>query len=394
MTIGSPLRRHRRPQGTPAVVFIDDSHWSTFAQLSPLLRRHGVRTIRITTEVRPASRVISSLLFDRHHVIPARSLKGVLGLVLSIENVIDVQFVEAFRDSMIDSLHVFPRAVAETLERRLALMDKMWASDHFDQCGIRVPSRTSIKDASPETVAEKYGFPVVVKGRVGCSGDEVRVVHEPTMLDRIVQAGCNEPESYYYEGFVHGEKLNYSAAVSPNGIEQEMTYRVIRWRQPVGSAEEVETIDDTLLAAFGRRAVEVAHCTGLVNMDVIRDDGGRDWLIDFNPRAFGGSVNFLSAGLDISEGYLCALGERRDPPSRRSPLVGKNIHVFPTCVAEVAESGKVFRTVSTFVREARPYLSWLGFRYWLAEAGVTAYEVTHAARRRRFHRAPSDLSPQ
>jgi hypothetical protein len=392
MTAGGLFGSRLRPPGTPAVVFIDDSHWNTFAQLSPLLRRHGVRTIRITTEVRPASRVISALLFDRHSVTPARSVKGELRKVLLTEDVIDVQFVEKFRDLMIDSIDLLPRAVREPLERRLTLMDKTWASDHFEQCDIRVPSRISMKDASPETVAEKYGFPLVVKGRVGSSGDDVHIVHDLTTLDAIATACCDVPESYFYETYVHGQKLNYSAAVNVTDIEQEMTYRIVKWRQPAGSAEEIETIEDSQLAAFGQRAVEAARCTGLVNMDVIRDDKGRDWLIDFNARAFAGSVNFLGAGLDISEGYLRALGQRQDLPSRRSPAAGKDINVFPMCIAEVAESGKVFRTASVFLREARPYLNWLGFRYWLAEAGVTAYKVADGARRTRFGQAATDPS--
>jgi len=60
------------------VVFLDDSHWNAFAQLSPLLRRHGVRTVRITTEERVASHIVSELLFDRHAVVPRDSLRGTL----------------------------------------------------------------------------------------------------------------------------------------------------------------------------------------------------------------------------------------------------------------------------------------------------------------------------
>ncbi len=83
--------------------------------------------------------------------------------------------------------------------------------------------------------------------------------------------GALEPESLFYERFIDGTKLNYAAIVSPTGIEQELTYRVTKWQQPVGRASEVETIDDPQLVAFGRQALEVVGCTGLVNMDVIRD---------------------------------------------------------------------------------------------------------------------------
>ncbi len=258
-------------------------------------------------------------------------------------------------------------------------MDKLWASEQFAHSRLRVPAKTPIEEASPETAAERYGFPLVVKARVGCSGNQVRIAHDLPGLHTLVRAGWARAGLAFYEQYVHGDKLNYGAAVGPTGVEQEVAYRVAEWRQPVGSAEVVETVDDQRLTELGRRAVEAARCTGLVNIDVIRDDEGRDWLIDFNPRAFGGSVSFLGAGLDLSEGYLCAIGARDRSPSRRSPAVGARIHVFPTCIEGVADSGKVVRTASAYVREARPYLAWLGLRYWVVEAGVTTYAVMAAS---------------
>ena len=127
-----------RPRGVPCVLFVDDSHWHAFSQLSPLLRREGVRTIRITTEVRAASRFVSFLLFDRHAVIPPQSLVETLRHVLSSENVVDVQFVEALRDPIGDAIRYMPSDVAEQVERRVAAMDKLWMSKRCGCLGIHV----------------------------------------------------------------------------------------------------------------------------------------------------------------------------------------------------------------------------------------------------------------
>jgi hypothetical protein len=359
------------------VVFLDDSHWNAFAQLSPLLRRQGVRTVRITTEVRAASHIVSEFLFDRHSVVPRDSLSGALDAVLSSEYVVDVQFVEPFRGVMLDALDSLSPEVAEPVARRMALMDKLWASEHFASCEVRVPATALVEDASPETFAQGHGLPALVKGRVGCNGDQVHIAHDLPALRAAATtcAATSEPEGVFFEQYVHGQKLNYAVAVGPAGVEQELTYRVDEWRQPAGSAMVVETIDDPQLSAFGRRVVEAAGCTGLVNLDVIRDGEGRDWLIDFNPRAFGGLVSFRQAGLDIGEGYLRSIGQRDRPPTRRNPEAGVRINVFPTCTEEVADSGRVVRTASAFLRDARPYAGWLGLRYWAAEAGITAYAV-------------------
>ncbi len=181
-----------------------------------------------------------------------------------------------------------------------------------------------------------------------------------------------DTEDLFYEQYVDGTKLDYAAVVSPIGIEQELAYKVTRWRQPAGRASEVETIDDPQLVAFGRRALDVVGCTGLVNMDVIRDQQGVDWLIDFNARAFGGSGSFLAADIDTSEGYLRAIGLRTRPPTRTSPTSGVRILVFPTCLDDVIDTGSIPRTVLAFTRYSARYLRWLGLRYWLSEAFLTA----------------------
>ena len=373
----------RRPRGTPSVLFVDDSHWAAFAQLSPMLRRKGVRTIRITTEVRVASRLVSSLLFDRHAVVAAGRLVETLHEVLRSENVVDVQFVEVLRDPIGDALDFMGCGIVGGVAGRLAAMDKISLSRRLDAAGIPVPTIVPMPDVSPETVARTLGFPVVIKARVGSSGDQVRIVHDFPALNREVASLGEHPERYFYEQYVDGEKYNYAVAVGQAGIEQELTYRVSAWRQPTGSASQVETVSDIQLAVLGRRALEIVGCTGLVNIDVIRDRQGGDWVIDFNARAFGGAASFLCAGLDISEGYLSAIGQTRSPPARRSPPTGLPITMFPACLGEVIASGSITRAAVAFWRESKHYLRWLGLRYWLVEALVTTYAVAGAARKTR-----------
>jgi len=164
--------------------------------------------------------------------------------------------------------------------------------------------------------------------------------------------------------------------VSATGIEQEITYRVSQWRPPAGRATEIETIDDPQLREFGRNIVAVAGCTGLVNMDVIRDRDGLDWLIDFNPRVFGSSGALRAAGMDISEGYLMAIGGRSAPPSASEAPSGVRIEVFPTSLEQFVDEGSIARAARAFLRESWPYLRWLGWRYWLSEALVTAMSIS------------------
>jgi hypothetical protein len=316
--------------------------------------------------------VASRLLFDRYAILRDVSDDGALKEILAEENVVDIQFAESLGDLVRDNADLLRPEVAEQVRRRLTVVDKFTASRLFNDAGVRTPAVVPVAETSPAEIAERFGFPVVVKERVGYGGERVSIARDLEALEAAASGWGAGPKSLFYEQYVDGTKLDYAAAVSPTGIEQELSYRVTRWQQPVGRASEVETIEDAQLVAFGRRALDFVGCTGLVNMDVIRDQHGLDWLIDFNARAFGGSGSFLAAGIDTCEGYLRAIGQRSAPPERTSPAAGVYIRVFPTFLDDVIESGRITRTALAFMRDSLPYLGWLGFRYWLSEALLTA----------------------
>jgi len=383
-----PVSRLVRHRHAPCVVFVDDSRWAAFHQLSPLLRRAGVRTVRVSVGSRTGSRIASRLVYDRSEVL--RDVADTAGLraILADERVVDIQYVEALGELVRSGLDLLDRTVAERLRQRLAIQDKLFAAELFAAAGVRTPAVVPVGEASPEEVAALFGFPVVVKDRVGSAGANVVIAGDLDALAAAVRSPDAVGVRRYYEQFVDGDKLNYAAAVSDAGREQEFAYRVIRWLMPAGTASEVQTIADPQVIAIGRHAVEVAGCTGLVNMDVIRDHDGRDWLIDFNARAFGGAVCFRSAGIDLSQGYLVALGQRRAPVGRATAVAGVRFPVFPTCLGAVIERGPTRQIAAAFLREARPYLRWIGARYWLSEALAIADSVRTSRRTRR-----GDLPP-
>jgi len=383
----------RRPQGTPSVIFLDDCRWNAFHQLAPLLRRAGVRTIRVSTESRVKTRVASRLLFDRYAILPDESDVGAFREILAGEDVVDIQFAESLGDLVAKSADLLQPDVAEQVGRRISVVDKFVAAGMLAAAGVRTPEVVPVADATPAEMAERFGFPIVVKERVGYGGERVSIVGDLEALVAATSGWGRGTGDLFYEQYVDGTKLNYAAVVSSTGIEQELAYQVTRWRQPVGRASEVETIDDAQLVAFGRRALDVVGCKGLVNMDVIRDVNGVDWLIDFNARAFGGSGNFLAAGIDTSEGYLRAIGLRAAAPKRTKPVVGIRIRVFPTSLEDVIDSGSIPRTVLAFARDSSPYIRWLGVRYWLSEAFLTADSLRLSRKEARAASAPRSLDP-
>ena len=372
--------RRDRGVGTPAVVFLDDCRWNAFHQLAPSLRRAGVRTVRVSTEGLRKTHVTSRLLFDRYAIIPDPPRAEHLRAALEGENVVDIQFAESLGRLVHEIADVLDPGVVAQLEPRVAIVDKLEASRRFARAGIRVPAIAALGEAPPAEIAERFGLPVAVKARVGYGGQRVLIAHDVATMTAATDAWGHDTSDLFYEQFVSGAKLDYAAAVGAGGIEQEIAYRVTKWHRPVGRATEVLTIDDPQLVDFGRRVVQAAGCTGLVNMDVIRDAAGNDWMIDFNARAFGGLGSFLEAGIDASEGYLRALGLRTAEPGAHRPAAGRRITVFPTVLEDVIDSGKIGRTARAFMRTSHPYLRRMGARYWLSEAFVTADQL-HRTRR-------------
>jgi len=375
------------------VIFLDDCRWNAFHQLAPRLRRAGVRTIRVSTEGRRKTRIASWLLFDRYAILPQGSDVGALREILADEDVVDVQFAESLGDLVAKNADMLHPDVAEQVGRRLSVVDKFVAAGLFAAAGVRTPGVVPVAEATPAEMAQRFGFPIVVKERVGYGGERVSIIRDLETLVAATSGNDASAGDLFYEQYVDGTKLNYAAVISATGIEQELAYKVTRWRQPVGRASEVETIEDVQLVDFGRKALDVVGCTGLVNMDVIRDGNGVDWLIDFNARAFGGSGSFLVAGIDTSEGYLRTIGLRTAPPKRTRPDVGVRIRVFPTCLDDVIDSGSIPRTVLAFVRDSVPYLRWLGGRYWLSELFLTADSLRLSRKESRAPAAPGNVDP-
>lgn len=371
----------RRPMGSPSVIFLDERRWDSFNQLASQLRLAGVRTVRLTTERGMRSQATSLLVFDRHVVLSDGDDDATVRTVLAEEDVLDIQFVETLGHLVRRGIDLLANDVASEVVQRLVVSDKLRMSHAFTAAGVRTPPVAGVAGATPEDIADRFGLPVVVKPRIG-SGQHVTIARDLATLRAAMGDREVGPDGLYAEQHVEGCKFNFAASVSNAGSEQELAYLVVRWKQPVGQATEVETVDDDQLVAIGRAAIEAAGCTGLINMDIIRDAQGRDWLVDFNARAFGGAANFLSAGIDVSEGYLRAIGRRSAPPTSRVPEPNVRVAIFPESLRELVDSGSVGGAVIAFLRASLPYLRWLGLRYWLSVALRTPDALITSAKAR------------
>jgi biotin carboxylase len=361
------------------VVMVDDGRMAGFYQFAARLRRLGTRVVRITTVRERRSLMASRLVFDRCISLPKESTEDVLRAVFAEENVVDVQFAETLKDLVSTGLSALDARVAQIVHRRIEVMDKEYAGAMISAAGVATPPRALFSEMDAQEFAERHGFPIVIKERTGYGGLHVKIVESSEELG-LVAAPYRGLGSAYLEKFIEGEKVNFGAVIGMDGVLQGMCYKTLDWVRPVGPSSVVEIYEEPALYEAGRRAVEAVGVPGLVNVNFMLDADGVLWAIDLNARIFGGIATYIACGMDLTAGYLAALGILPSVETK-SPISYIRIKVFPLSLSELIERGRFVPLFKEFAKESAPYWKWLGPRYVLSEMLATLSAFSNARRR-------------
>jgi hypothetical protein len=361
--------RLARP-GPPTVLFVDDRNWGCFFQLEASLRRKGFRTVRVTTG--PVTRSANALCFDRTVRLASAEELEQLPEILEGEDIIDVQSVESLAVATFGALATMSDSPHRaTWARRRAAVDKLYVSDVLHRAGVSTPETVPAYLTSAEYVADVLGLPVVHKPRRGSGGSDVSIIRTMRGL-REVLAGEGGTEEYFFERFVEGEALQFSGVIANGRALLSVTYRTLDRRCDNGPASVLRCIDDESLQQTGGLVARTLGVDGMININVIRDDEGRDWVHDVNPRVWGSCLAFRSASLDFHGAYASYLEGKVPAEVRRRAPDGCELEVFPAAIeSSAADHGF---GLLPFARGVWPYLRWLGPRY-------AAYESVRHLRR-------------
>lgn len=352
-----------RPRSVPAVVFVDEGRWESFSQLAAILQREKIRTVRIS--VGPPGWRAEHLLFDRNVFLDSSPDPLQLSQILSSEYVADVQPAESMARVTYAALDLLPASQrSNTWNGRPSILDKWYVSGVLRDIGLRTPETLLFETTSPAEAVAQLSLPIVLKRRVGASGSNVSVFETLESLQDYVET-LDHPHEWFYEKFIEGESLVCASCVGDDGIDVIATYDVIKRIYVRGPSSVVEFHHDARLEESARQLVGALPMRGLMCFDVIRDNGGVDWIHDVNPRVFGGFAMSQLVGFDFRGAYVRFLSGRGSvSPSHFNASTGKSFS-FPEGRRDLLRSEHRFtawRRTSLWI-----WRNWqlLGSRYFL-----------------------------
>jgi propionyl-CoA carboxylase alpha chain len=256
---------------------------------------------------------------------------------------------------------------------------KLEAKALMDAAGVPVlPGATVTDETDLPTVAEKIGFPVLVKAAFGGGGRGMRIVRDPGELAEAVDGARREAASAFGNGTVFLERF----VEDPRHVEVQIVgdthgevvhlfereCSIQRRYQKIVEESPSPAVDDALRAELGAAAVSAGKAigyTGAGTVEFVLDRDGQFFFLEVNTRLqVEHPVTELVTGLDLVAVQL-RVAEGRELPAEvtAARIDGHAIEV--RLYAEDVPAGYLPAT-GTLHRFAIPALS--GVR---VDAGVT-----------------------
>jgi acetyl-CoA carboxylase biotin carboxylase subunit len=205
---------------------------------------------------------------------------------------------------------------------------KTRARQNMDKAGVPfVPGTSKGLESAEEgaRVAEKIGYPVMLKAAAGGGGKGMRLVHSPVQLKSALESAQSEAQRAFGDGEVYLEK----AIVNPRHIEMqvladehgntvylgERECSIQRRHQKVLEESPSPIVDEDMRRRMGEIAVRVAQAAGYTNAGTIEflvDQQRNFYFLEMNTRLqVEHPVTELTTGLDLVHLQIrIAAGER------------------------------------------------------------------------------------
>jgi hypothetical protein len=352
-------------RGSPAVVFVDDGPWECFFQLSAILRKSKIRTIRITSG--SAQPLAARILFDRNVSLPFPPSPELIADVLRGEYVLDVQPSDSLAALTYAALELnSPVPASKMWESRSSFLDKWSVTNTLRDRALRAPESLLAENHSPADAVAKLSLPIVVKRRVGSAGTGVKMFDTLESLEEFV-SHVEVPSEWFYERFIHGRSLVCAGYVGRHGIDVITTYEILKRTDTLGPSTIVEIQNNPTLREDGKVLVRALRIRGFMCFDIIRDSSDVDWIHDVNVRAFGAFSLCQIAGIDFTGAYVSDLLGQDFAGTRGIPEPsGLRALVFPFSPTEAYRSRRLGIPWIRTLHWIWNYSRFLGLRYLIS----------------------------
>ncbi|MGP8010097.1 MAG: ATP-grasp domain-containing protein [Acidimicrobiales bacterium] len=363
----------------PTVVFVDDAQWECFFQLASILRKEGIRTVRVSVGLKGWQG--NRLLFNRHVSLPVPPTPEQLSEILSNEYVTDVHPTESLAIVTYAALDLLPASQrSDSWLGRRALLDKWRIAGDLRALGLRTPDTLLVELVTPAEAEEILSLPMVVKRRVSSGGLGVEIFERLESLEEFVSR-IEEPREWIYQRFVEGRPFVCAGCVGDDGFELIATYEILKRSYTRGPSIVVGIMRDLSIDESARLLFNTTQIRGLVCFDIIRDVNDVDWIHDVNPRTSSGISMCQSVGVDFYSFYIQGLLRTSHVELCNVDEIEAKAYVFPSGWKELFKSGRASGEGILGFQWARRYARLLGPRYFLNMATRGNWRIRRRALR-------------
>ena len=168
----------------------------------------------------------------------------------------------------------------------------------------------------------------------------------------------------FYQQHLPGELLGYGAVFRDDEPVQELTATERKsLSDPLGPTAQAEATTEIALRTSGRRARDALRVRGFFSAEFLRTPDGQVACIDVCTHVWGNFLCWTGVGLDLSEGYLYALGCISTPPTVTTPRTEEPLGVFPVALLDVFQHGTWPAALRAAWRDGCRYAPITGVRY-------------------------------
>ncbi len=213
------------------------------------------------------------------------------------------EFVSEHRDDL-----AFP--LGRILPRQAAMRTAVQKAETYslaDRLGVPAPTTVVPDDDTPvEAIADRVGFPAVVKTGVETEARFVRVVdsHDDLVEALDAYAATHEADPLVQE-YLPGAGRGHFGLYRDGALVDGYTHRRIREYPPEGGASAcAESQRDDRLREYSERLLSELEWTGVAMVEFKEDADGTPALVEINPKFWGSLDLAIESGLNMPRALL------------------------------------------------------------------------------------------